>query len=236
MRSVFFGMFLRDTKSPGASRFMRDVGALLALDEGALAGCLDALPEMMLARSAADQRRVAERVATQCQVGLDKVSSSLNAMKFLLDGLLRTDIPASDAVHWADDLAEAEALNASNRGVFERVLSQIKSSVLSQVRPKLRRQRAAAGVFPSFTGAGYTVEVRAVREEPFRRGMPIDDYVPQVVDTTTVASFHLSVDEGTVTEFYFQADEADIDYLLGVLQAAKKEMEALKGFLRISQS
>jgi hypothetical protein len=233
MKSVLFTILLSDAD---AKTFRRHLVDLINLDEGILAACLEATPEVRLAQLPRDRRRVAERLASEHQVGLDKAANSLNAMSFLLDCMLRTDIPPTDVVHWADDLVEAGALNESTRPVFERILAEIKSTILPEVRPKLRQRRAAAGVFPCFTGAGYTVEMRAVREESFRRGTSIDEYVPQVVDTTTIASFHLSVDEGAVKDFYFQADEGDIDYLLGTLQAAKKEMDALKGFLRVNQS
>jgi hypothetical protein len=235
MKSVLFTILFRDPEAAGAKAFRRHLADLLALDETVRTACLEALPRIRLSQLESDRRRLAEDLANEHKVGLDKLTNSLGAMIFLLDALLGRDIPPSDVLLWSDDLVEIGALDESNRAVLEAVLTQIKSAVLSEVRPKVRQRRAAAGVFPTFTGVGYTVEMRAVREDSFRPGMPIETFVPQIVDTTMVASLHMSVDEGTPKEFYFQADESDIDYLLGMLQAAKKEMAALRAFLRVDR-
>ena len=90
-------------------------------------------------------------------------------------------------------------------------------------------------MLPVFKGCGVTVEVRSVREDFYQRGTPIEEFEPQVVDTTTVASINITVDEGPFKDMYFQADESDIDYLINMFQAAKKEMAALRAFLKLNE-
>ncbi len=156
-------------------------------------------------------------------------------MDFFLDAFLIRDFPDSDWELWASDLEEAGHLDSTTRPVFEAMIASIRSELATQVEPENRRRRAAAGVLPVFKGCGVTVEVRSVREDFYRRGNPIEEFEPQVVDTTTVASISITVDEGPFKDMYFQADESDIDYLISMFQAAKKEMAALRAFLKLNE-
>ena len=78
--------------------------------------------------------------------------------------------------------------------------------------------------------------MRAVREDIYRWGTPLDAYTPAVMDVTPIASIHIGVDEGTPENFYFQVDEDDIDYLVSVLLAAKKDIAALRAYLRLKDA
>ena len=75
-----------------------------------------------------------------------------------------------------------------------------------------------------------------MREDCYRRGTPIEEFEPEIVDTTTVASVSIKLDEGPLKDIYFQADESDIEYLVNMFQSVKKEMVALRRFLKLGDA
>ena len=193
------------------------------------------LPRVHFSQGKAETLRLLDRLADDRQVDRDKLQHAIGVMGFFLRAFLSRDVPDSDWELWASDLEEAGHLDSSTRPVFEAMVASIRSELAAQVEPESRRRQAAGGVLPVFKGCGVTVEVRSVREDFYRRGTPIEEFEPQVVDTTTVASISITLDEGPFKDVYFQADESDIDYLINMFQAAKKEMAALRAFLKLNE-
>ncbi len=233
MKSRLFTTAFDDPDSEKAKAFARHLGEALAIADHDLAACLDVVPRIALARTDNEIERLIEELADGRKASRHQLAHTLSVMHFLLDALLSKDVPDSDAQLWADDLEERGWLEASLRPRFERMVERISSDLLLRVQPALKRRRAAGGVLPSFSGCGMTVEVRPVREGFYRRGTSIEDYEPKIVDTSIVTSIHIAVDEGSPEHFYFQADEDDIDYLINMLKAAKKEAAAVRAYLKI---
>lgn len=235
MKSRLISAVLDTPDSDEAKTFARDLADVLGLAEEDRQACLSALPSIHLAQTDAEKVRLFEPLAKDCQVDRDRVGRALGVMDYLLTAFLSDNIPDSDWESWASDLQEAGHLDTSTRPVFETMVAIIRSELATQVEPESRRRRAAAGVLPVFTGCGVTVEVRSVTEDSYCPGTPIEEFEPRILDTTTVASVAIGLDVGPLEEVFFQADESDIDYLINVFQAAKKEMAALRRFLKLEE-
>jgi hypothetical protein len=91
-------------------------------------------------------------------------------------------------------------------------------------------------VLPFFKSLGCTVEVRPIRKDVFRWGQSVETYAPEILGTVMVASIHIGVDEGAMEDFYFQASERDIDNIIDSLRVAKKEMTAMREYLRLDST
>jgi len=235
MKSRLFGALFDKPESDWAKAFVRDLADTVQLEEEDRQACLLMLPKMYLVHTAGERNRLLEQFAIDHQIDRGKAKHALGLMGFLLEKLLDDDLPDSDWQVWAEDLEDLNYLTTLSRPIFESMVAAIRSELLAEVEPEIRRRRAAAGVLPVFTGCGVTVEVRSVREAPYRRGAPIEEYEPQVVDTATVASVKIALDEGPCKEVYFQADESDMDYLINLLEAAKKDIAALRRFLKLQE-
>ncbi len=233
MKSKLISATLSLPDSSELKAFVRDLDDVLKLTEEERQACLTVLPSVHLAQSKGERLRVVDQFVDDHQMDRDELGNAIGVMRFFLNAFLDRDIPDSDWEFWASDLEEAKYLDGSTRPVFEALVANIKSELVTEVEPESRRRRAARGVLPVFKGCGVTVEVRSVREDFYRRGTPIEQFEPKVVDTTTVASVSITVDAGPFKDMYFQADESDIDYLVSMFQAAKKEMAALRGFLKL---
>lgn len=234
MKSRFFSAAFDDREASHAKTFQRHLRETLALSNEDRNACLDVLPEIRLRKTATETRRVIDGLERDCSVDRSKLENAVGVMDFLLRALLNDEVPDSDPMLWADDLEhELGWLEESTRPVFDAMLQRLQTDIAAKLEAEIRRRRAAGGVLPSLKSVGITVEVRAVRKDIFRWGTPIEAYQPQVIDTTTVASISIEVDEGTPRDLYFQADEDEIDYLISSLTAAKKDMKALRAYLSL---
>lgn len=233
MKSRLFSAVFDDREGENAKAFERHLRETLALSDEDRNACLDVSPEIRLAQTAMQTRRVVDGLAQNRSVERSKLEHALGVMSYLLDALLNDEVPDSDPQLWADDLEHELAwLDENTRPTFDQMLKRLHTDAAGKLELEIRRRRAAGGVLPTLKSFGITVEVRAVRKGIFRWGTPIEAYQPQVIDTTMVASIHVGVTEGTPDDFYFQADEDDIDYLISSLKAAKMDMKALRAYLK----
>ena len=60
-----------------------------------------------------------------------------------------------------------------------------------------------------------------------------DDYEPKVVDTVAFATVSLSIGGDPVENVAFKVEEDDIDLIIESLRAAKKDITALRRFIKI---
>ncbi len=234
MKSRLFSAVFDDREGNDAKAFQRHLRETLALSDEDRDACLDVLPKIRLAQTATQTRRVVDGLARNRSVERSKLEHAIGVMSFLLDALLNDAVPNSDPPLWADDLEqELGWLDENTRPMFDHMLKRLQTDAAAKLEAEIRRRRAAGGVLPVLKSFGITVEVRAVRKDIFRWGTPIEAYQPQVIDTTMVASINVGVSEGTPDDFYFQANEDDIDYLINSLKAAKKDMKALRAYLNL---
>ncbi len=234
MKSRLFAAVFDDREGDNAKTFQRHLRETLALSDEDRDACLDALPQIRLARTTGEMKQVVDALVRNRPVGRSKLEHAIGVMSFLLDALLTDDVPDSDPPLWADDLEhELGWLDETTRPPFEQMLQRLHKDAARKLEPEIRRRRAAGGVLPTLKTFGITVELRAVRKDFYRSGTPIEAYRPQILDTTMIASVHVGVDVGTPDDFYFQADEDDIDYLINCLKAAKKDMKALRAYLNL---
>jgi hypothetical protein len=73
-----------------------------------------------------------------------------------------------------------------------------------------------------------------VREDLYRWGTPVEEFSPRVTDAVPVVSIHIEADVGNPKDFYFQASKEDVEYLISLLSAAKKELIAFEDYLGLS--
>ncbi len=234
MKSRVFTTTFDDPQADNAKVFARHLQELLELSSEDREACLDALPDLRLARTETQERELLDDLARSRDIERHKLVHAVSVVTFFVDALLAERIPDDDWTHWADDLRKLRWLTQEKQGAFESLLSRLNNDL-----PDLRRQKrelsAAGGVLPSFKSFGYTIEVRPIRKEIFRWGRKVEEYVPNILGTITIASISIGVDEGPVEDFYFQADESAIDNIIATLMAAKKEMAVFREYLKLPQ-
>lgn len=235
MKSRLLTTVFEDLEAENAKRFERHFRETLDLSEEHRQRCLSAIAEVRAARMKVQANLIVENLAKETGLPSTTLEHSLSIMGFWIDALINESIPEGDQCLWKDDLLEAGWLDPAKLSVFVALLEQLES-----LSPELHfqsvRQRTSGGVLPRFQALGCTVEVRPIRKTRFRCGESVDSFAPEFLGTVLVASMHVGVDVGPVEDFYFQADEADIDTMIDSLRATKKEMAALRRFLRLEHS
>jgi len=234
MKSRVFTTIFDDREAENFKAFERHLKVLLELSSEHQETCINDLPNLRLARTETQERELLDDLARSRGIERHKFVHALSVVNFLVESLLNDRIPDDDWTHWANDLRELKLLTEEQQPAFESLLSR-----LSQDLPALRLQKrefaTADGVLPTFKSFGYTVEVRSIRKEIFRWGRKLEDYEPGILGTLTIASIGIGVDEGPIEDFYFQADERDLDNIIATLMAAKKEMAAFRKYLKLPQ-
>ena len=237
MKSRLFTTIFEDVQAQQtetAKAFARDLRETLELSDENREACFNVLPSVRLARTDSQQRELLDGLAHSSGVARHILVHALRVITLFADALLAKNIPDDDSTHWADDLLEAGLLTDNNRPVFESLLACLLDD-LPDLRVQDRKLSTAGGVLPTFKSFGYTVEVRPVRKEIFHWGGKVEEYGPEILGTVTLASIHIGVDEGSVEDFYFQADKSAIDNMIATLMAAKKEMAVFREYLKLPE-
>lgn len=236
MRSRLITAAFDHPTGDAATTFARHLRETLDLDEADRNACLDFFPRVHLARTDRETQKVVDDLAAARQVERHKLEHGLSIMGFFVKALLSEALPDNDPGLWADDLQELGWVDDSSRAAFEAMLESVRSRLLPQMRPLVDEKRAAAAVLPSFESLGITVEVRAIRKDVYRWGTRIEEYRPEVLGTTSIACVHIGMDVGMPKDIYFQADEKDLDNIIASFVATKKDMAALRAYLKLDDS
>jgi hypothetical protein len=230
MQSRLFTTVFDDPESGGAKTITRHLNKLLSLDKGTLSDCMAALPELLKPRTEFQTRRLVEGIANSRRIDLASVENSLSVLKFLVGALLSDSVPKDDHRNWATDLVELKVIDKANQSTFQSIVDGLVRR-RAALQAQEREERAITGVIPRLKSIGTTVEARAMANERYRWGTPLDKYQPEVLGVAYVVSVSIGVDEGFPESFYFQLDEAGLDSLIASLGAAKKEIGALRQYL-----
>lgn len=233
MKSRLFTTIFDDSEAENAKTFARHLADLMSLKPDARTVCLETYEELRLKRTRSQRKPVLEALIPKCKADRHVVEHAILIIDFFVDALLTDELPDTDPTIWFDDLLFAGWIKTDAKSEFDRMIEYLRTTVTPQLKPVLTRRRAAGGVLPVLTGGGFTTEIRSVRKEYYRFGTPAREYQPEVVDVTPVISIQLAVDEGNPSDFFFQAEEDDLDFLIDLLQAAKKDLTALKAYLKL---
>jgi len=234
MKSILFRASFDNVNSDSAKSFARDLHKALDLNENDRKACLRILGSIHLARTDSQKKQILDQLVIECQKDLIDLSSVLSIMNFILKALISKEIPQSDSDYWGEDLEEIGWIDGNSRSVFESLLKEIKSVPLNEIKKQIELRRTASGVLPSFTGCSITVEIRPVKKDIYRWGTPINEYKPEIIDVTPVVSISIGVDVENTDDFFFQADEEEIDHLINALQAAKIDLLAFQKYLGLN--
>ena len=237
MQSRLITALAEDAQSAGAKRFRDHLRGTLELIKipNKQEAVLSALPGIYMTASTRQRRLLVESLANEHKIGLDAVVKAIGLLTFFLDAFTNRDLPADDYKSWGADLVEDGAITAAEQPAVDSLVAELRDKTVPAIKPKAMRQAAEGGVLPTFEGCGFTVEVRGVRENFYRRGMDVQrEYEPEVVDHVPIASFHIAIDAGYPRDFYFQIGLDDIDYVINMLTAAKRDIAALEEYLNLS--
>ncbi len=233
MESKLFSQF--DPNDEDNKQFLKDLRQILDLSEDQLITCVASASDLRLAQTRSSLRTVADAIAGKTKLTHTSVVGVWRVLRFFLDRFIQTDkafLKGDTPAKWVADLHHLKCITESQTGTLSSVLERLQNEVVPKVSAEIRRREFASGVFPTFKGFGATVEMRAIQHETYDWDNPLDEYSPQVVDITPVASIHISLDAGTPAEFFFQIDEKDLNLLINCLKATQKDIVTLKTFVR----
>ena len=232
MKSRLFATIFDDPNAENAKTFARHLRETLDLSEKHRQVCLDSYPEVKATRTENQHRKFVSELVSRSAIPHHTLVNALNVIGFLADALLNEAIPGDDYEHWADDLRELDWVDDNSQPVFDAMLERLVSA-RSELQFQQLERSTAGGVLPCFNSLGCTVEVRPIRKRIFRWGESVETYIPEILGTVMVASINIGVDEGVTKDFYFQAEERQIDTIIDGLRVVKKEMIAMREFLRL---
>ncbi len=232
MESRLFTTVIDDPNADGAKKFARHLRETLDLSEEHRQVCVDSYPEVKATNTSTQEQKLVAELASRSGIPHHTLIRALSVVDLLVQALLNEALPDDDYEHWADDLRELDWVDGNSQPVFAGLLEQL-ISVRTELQFQQRERSTTGGVLPVFKSMGCTVEVRPIRKETFRWGEPVDTYAPEILGTVMVASIHIGVDEGAMKDLYFQANEENIDNIIDSMRATKKEMTAVREFLKL---
>lgn len=236
LKSRLLTLLLDGADAERVQAFARDIGYLLALEPAARRLCLEALPRARSARTTSAFKQIVEGLSASLpDVPRNRIELMIRAANFLVDGLLSENVPKGDESLWVDDLiSELRWIDESQRTDFGDLLGTLKQ-LAPRIEAEEREERTREGILPTFKSLGITVELRAIGRDHYRWGTPVDAYAPQILGVVGLFSIHIGLDAGNPKDIYFQADETSINNMVASLQAARKDLAALRVHLNVDQ-
>ncbi len=225
MKSRLFARF--DPEHASNQPLRKHLRDLLGLSPSVRSSCIAALESLALGITDEDQRRATEALEAETKRSFIELAPALEVGRFFLQRMQDDRTRADSERDWAQDLVDLNFLSPPEVDPLVDFLCAIRKSVLPRVEEKARQRRYAAGVMPSLKAFGITVELRGVFETRFRWGTSVKEYASDVSSIVPVASIHVGVDAGPQTDFYFQADDNELQLLIDSLEAARLDMRAL---------
>ena len=219
MHSKLFSKFdAKDERNKGFVQALEDTLSLTPQQWNTIA---TALPFLLAARTHEEREPLVAKLeaATKLtRVVLSRVTSLAGFFVGPPDGPEGEEDPNL----WAADLRSVGLLTAETEKRFIEFMMFLKMQISPKVESLGRERMAETGVLPSFSGASTTVELRGVFKRPFKWGIDVDDYTPEVVSVRPIVSVAIAVDSGVTKVFTFQAAPDEIGYLIAELRAAQK--------------
>lgn len=233
MKSIVVNKIFQDPESDSAKAFSRHLRQLVSLKDEQEKIVLGGLPRIRLSRTTEETKKIVKDLAAEAKLNIVEVGGIMNLLGYLLNRVLDPDVPDEDYDKWADDLEEVSVLHDSKeKKYFKHLLESIQVSAVNKVESEIKRRKAAQAIGPTLESISISTGILPVNEEKFKLFSP-DDYEPKMVDVVAFATVNLFIDEGPFKEISFNAEEYDIDMIIDALRGAKKDIAALKKFLKI---
>jgi len=232
--SSLMGTVFRTPDDKAARTFSADFKQLFNLSDKEIQDFLAILPVIRLTRLRSKDKEILESFfKIHPNLTRPQIESSYSALNFFLTQLMNTDLPNDDYTKWGTDLETLNLLEKKNHERFERLISSLRKIIEDSISKEVARRKSAQSVGPLFWGCSIAASIRGVLKNEYTSGAPAEGYQPEVVDSTAVATFNITLkeDSGEKKDVYFNAEESDIDYLINGLQAAKKELAALRDYI-----
>jgi hypothetical protein len=234
LTSSAMGEIFRDPESSSARTFAQDCKQIFSLSDKDVQDCLAILPAFRLTRLPSERKKLLEAFfENHPTLPRPRIESSFSVLNFFLKQLMNTDLPSDDSSKWGADLETLDIITPKDRSRFESFLSSLREITERTVRKEIERRKTAQRVGPLFQGCLIAVNVRGVLKKRYIFGTPSEDFQPEFADIAVVPAVNITIDDNSEENksLYFNLEEGDIDYLINCLQAAKKEVAALKDYI-----
>jgi|GEM_PF-5417846 len=228
MKSRMFNKF--DPNSKKNEQFLIDLKRLLSSSDGLLNEILDKVSDLYVVRTSSQRESIVDGISAN--TGKSKVE--INYIVYILEFFIKNrleDENSDTADDWLEDLKSLGVIELDEEEEFLRIAKVLIDDVVPKIEKDVKRQKFTTGLLPVLENIGATVEMRAVNENKFKVGQDLNNYVPRVSDIVPLVSLHIGLD--TEENFYFQVSEEALDLMIDSLGAAKKDLSALKDFVKV---
>ncbi len=228
MQSILFSRF--DPTSKANETFIEDLRGIVECSLEQLDVILDSLPALARSRTTMETQTIVTEVLEKTGITRNIFNQVYGIANFVFNQLndendnIREDSPE----YWTDDLVSLDMINQDSAEHFSCFFGKLKTVSEVALIDIKRTKLYDAGILPSYSSSGTTVELRGVFEKQYRMGMSIDDYSPNLVEMTPIISVSIKVDRGDPEQLMFQSTPKDLNILIKQLQASVKAASVLK--------
>lgn len=221
-----------DPATPANRELKPDLALLLDLNEGARAELLRMLPDLLTLRTRSEIERQLAPLVLKYDIELRTLWRGLRPLKYFARQLLEQKVrDKPDEI--VGDLLSLEIVPTRQRAVAVDALRWLDES-LPSLKPDYKKSEFASGLLPSLRSFGTTVELRAVQEDPYRPGEPIEAYTPNITTCVGIISVKIGLDTGAFKDVFFQTDKDGLILLIREFEAAVKDLDALEAKMAIA--
>jgi len=226
LKSQLFSKF--DAASEKNAGFKHALDECLKISSEYSERIINKLPDIWFAATKKQsEQEISDLVGSMKDVNPISVRSVVSFFAFLADNLKEQEELDSSEDLVGDLTDELHLLDNENKDKLLNLLSKLRDTIVSTGSESLKREYEA-GLFPSFSGIGTTVELRAVQKDRYSPVESINDYSPVIADVIGLVSINIRLD--TEDDLYFQASRSDLELIIDSLRAAKMDLDALGSY------
>ena len=234
MRSKLFNLI--DTSDADWKSFVENLKVLLSTDFEFIDLCLENFHSRIRAESRFEIEKIYESISNKFSVPQSLVSSSYRILTSILNWTIDDKLSTDSPEHWAADLQELKAIDSEQSDTLLELIRRLKSDFSQQAELELLKKRSGTGVLPSFVSIRYTTELRAIKKGEYILGSDLSDYEVNIKGLVPIASLSIEFYSQDQKEIYFQATESEVQQMINCLQAAVKDLNALKKYMKPSET
>jgi hypothetical protein len=226
IRSRFFQRF--DPTTAENEKFTRDLKRLFDLSPASLDRLFGRLPALLSVRTVEEEKSLIRELTEQVPESERDIRGAVESLAFFANRLIISDIADDSPEILVSDLRAFRLIDQQQEEVLTRTLRRLKEEILPSYRFEKHKTVTSRGLFPSFSGLGATVELRAVQAKRFRPPDDVQSYEPEFQGAVGVASISIVTDDERQPQLLFQVDAVTLQYLIDGLRAVQKDIEAFE--------
>lgn len=216
-----------------AEETKKDIEMLSTLSPEIFPAFMDAMPEIFMARSNVEDRKLRIALSNKVGIPLSILGHSIDMASYFLHSFTDPELAENDSPQEiAEDLRELSLIPPEKEKQIAELLAGLMRHATIIKQDEAQQKTLSSGV-PLLGSVSFVVDQRCIFDHNFKFVEGIENYKPKCVGVVPIALFTFKQTGEDKNEFKFSADRRTLDLLTKFVEAANIQLDAAEKYLNI---